>query len=209
MDNREDLKSMLPFLPLLPCSSNLCWPSQVVKSLETLSKGPLYSEVDSGELLFNAISHIRDSLAVPSLQPLAPFTHAGHALFFDELISRAEAAKWFGEVVPALANLLLRLPSLLESHYQNADNLFNGVKTGLRLLGSQEAGIVFLGKELVAALLTCALFCLFPASDRGSKRLPTINFDHLFEVSFMKSQMANDVSKRKLIETNNYFMLEV
>uniref|UniRef100_A0A6N2K799 poly(ADP-ribose) glycohydrolase n=1 Tax=Salix viminalis TaxID=40686 RepID=A0A6N2K799_SALVM len=181
MDNREDLKSMLPFLPLLPCSSNLCWPSQVVKSLETLSKGPLYSEVDSGELLFNAISHIRDSLAVPSLQPLAPFTHAGHALFFDELISRAEAAKWFGEVVPALANLLLRLPSLLESHYQNADNSFNGVKTGLRLLGSQEAGIVFLGKELVAALLTCALFCLFPASDRGSKRLPTINFDHLFE----------------------------
>ena len=63
-----------------------------------------------------------------------------------QLISRAEAAKWFGEVVPALANLLLRLPSLLESHYQNADNLFNGVKTGLRLLGSQEAGIVFLGK---------------------------------------------------------------
>ncbi|KAJ6420376.1 hypothetical protein OIU84_027842 [Salix udensis] len=181
MDNREDLKSMLPFLPLLPCSSKLFWPSQVVKSLETLSKGPLYSEVDSGELLFNAISHIRDSLAVPSLQPLAPFTHAGHALFFDELISRAEAAKWFGEVVPALAKLLLRLPSLLESHYQNADNLFNGVKTGLRLLGSQEAGIVFLGKELVAALLTCALFCLFPASDRGSKRLPTINFDHLFE----------------------------
>ena len=79
MDNREDLKSMLPFLPSLP------WPSQVVKSLETLSKGPLYSEVDSGELLFNAISHIRDSLAVPSLQPLAPFTHAGHALFFDEV----------------------------------------------------------------------------------------------------------------------------
>uniref|UniRef100_A0A6N2LLL7 PARG helical domain-containing protein n=1 Tax=Salix viminalis TaxID=40686 RepID=A0A6N2LLL7_SALVM len=149
MDNREDLKSMLPFLPLLPCSSNLCWPSQVVKSLETLSKGPLYSEVDSGELLFNAISHIRDSLAVPSLQPLAPFTLAGHALFFDELISRAEAAKWFGEVVPALANLLLRLPSLLESHYQNADNSFNGVKTGLRLLGSQEAGIVFLGKEFI------------------------------------------------------------
>ncbi|KAF9663112.1 hypothetical protein SADUNF_Sadunf17G0004600 [Salix dunnii] len=175
MDNREDLKSMLTFLPLLP------WPSQVVKSLETLSQGPLYSEVDSGEMLFNAISHIRDSLAFPSLQPVAPFARGGLVLFFDELISRAEAAKWFGEVVPALANLLLRLPSLLESHYQNADNLFNGVKTGLRLLGSQEAGIVFLGKELVAALLTCALFCLFPVSDRGSKRLPTFNFDHLFE----------------------------
>ncbi|KAH8484386.1 hypothetical protein H0E87_028730 [Populus deltoides] len=181
MENREDLKSMLPFLPLLLGSSSLFWPSKVVKSLETLSKGPLYSEVDSGELLFNAISHIRDSLALPSLQPVAPFAHGGYALFFDELISRAEASKWFEEVVPALANLLLRLPSLLESHYQDADYLFNGVRTGLRLLGSQEAGIVFLGQELVAALLTCAFFCLFPVSDRGSKRLPTINFDHLFE----------------------------
>ncbi|KAJ6958880.1 poly(ADP-ribose) glycohydrolase 1-like isoform X1 [Populus alba x Populus x berolinensis] len=181
MENREDLKSMLPFLPLLLGSSNLFWPSQVVKSLETLSKGPLYSKVDSGELLFNAISHIRDSLALPSLQPVAPFAHGGYALFFDELISRAEASKWFEEVVPALANLLLRLPSLLESHYQDADYLFNGVGTGLRLLGSQEAGIVFLGQELVAALLTCAFFCLFPVSDRGSKRLPTINFDNLFE----------------------------
>ncbi|KAL3567225.1 hypothetical protein D5086_029876 [Populus alba] len=181
MVNREDLKSMLPFLPLLLGSSNLFWPSQVVKSLETLSKGPLYSKVDSGELLFNAISHIRDSLALPSLQPVAPFAHGGYALFFDELISRAEASKWFEEVVPALANLLLRLPSLLESHYQDADYLFNGVGTGLRLLGSQEAGIVFLGQELVAALLTCAFFCLFPVSDRGSKRLPTINFDNLFE----------------------------
>jgi hypothetical protein len=63
-----------------------------------------------------------------------------------QLISRAEASKWFEEVVPALANLLLRLPSLLESHYQDADYLFNGVRTGLRLLGSQEAGIVFLGQ---------------------------------------------------------------
>jgi poly(ADP-ribose) glycohydrolase len=85
MENREDLKSMLPFLPLLLGSSSLFWPSKVVKSLETLSKGPLYSEVDSGELLFNAISHIRDSLALPSLQPVAPFAHGGYALFFDEV----------------------------------------------------------------------------------------------------------------------------
>nr|ABG37648.1 poly(ADP-ribose) glycohydrolase [Populus trichocarpa] len=87
MENREDLKSMLPFLPLLLGSSNLFWPSQVVKSLETLSKGPLYSKVDSGELLFDAISHIRDSLALPSLQPVAPFAHGGYALFFDEVHS--------------------------------------------------------------------------------------------------------------------------
>lgn len=65
---------------------------------------------------------------------------------FVQLISRAEAGTWFGEVVPALASLLLRLPSLLESHYQNSDNLINGVKTGLRLLGPQEAGVVFLSQ---------------------------------------------------------------
>ncbi|KAH8502212.1 hypothetical protein H0E87_013771 [Populus deltoides] len=181
MENREDLKSMLPFMPLLLRSSNLFWPSQVVELLKTLSKGPFYSKVDTGELLFNAISNIRDSLALPSLHRLSPFAHEGYALFFDELISREKAAKWFADVVPTLAKLLLRLPSLLESHYQNADNLRNGVKTGFRLLGPQEAGVVFLGQELIGALLVCAFFCLFPVSDRDDKRLPTINFDHLFE----------------------------
>uniref|UniRef100_A0A6N2L9D5 poly(ADP-ribose) glycohydrolase n=1 Tax=Salix viminalis TaxID=40686 RepID=A0A6N2L9D5_SALVM len=147
MENREDLKSMLPFLPLLLRSSNLFWPSQVVESLKTLSKGPLYSKVNSGELLFITISNIRDSLALPSLHRLSPYAHEGYGLFFDELISREEAAKWFADVVPGLANFLLRLPSLLESHYHNADNLLNGVKTGFRLLGPQDAGVVFLGQE--------------------------------------------------------------
>ncbi|KAM7489325.1 hypothetical protein LguiB_026809 [Lonicera macranthoides] len=70
-------------------------------------------------------------------------------------MSRADAAKWFGEVVPALSKLLFRLPSLLETHYRNADNgLFSstcwggeGIKTGLRLLESQEPGIVVLSQE--------------------------------------------------------------
>lgn len=90
MENREDLKSMLPFLPLLLRSSNLFWPSQVVESLKTLSKGPFYSKVESGELLFNAISNIRDSLALPSLHRLSPFAHEGYALFFDEVASRTQ-----------------------------------------------------------------------------------------------------------------------
>lgn len=63
-------------------------------------------------------------------------------------MSREESGKWFGEVVPALANLLLRLPTLLQVHYQNADVLIHGLKTGLRLLDSQEAGIVFLSQVL-------------------------------------------------------------
>ncbi|KDO39962.1 hypothetical protein CISIN_1g036884mg [Citrus sinensis] len=99
-----------------------------------------------------------------------------------QLISRAEAAEWFGKVLPALANLLLQLPTLLESHYQNADYILGkyGFKTSLRLLGSQEAGMVFLSQELIGALLACAFFCLFPATDRGANHLPTINFDELF-----------------------------
>lgn len=66
-----------------------------------------------------------------------------------QLLPREESRKWFEEVVPALANLLLRLPSLLESHYRNADGFFNGgveAKTGLRILNSQEAGVVLLSQ---------------------------------------------------------------
>lgn len=63
---------------------------------------------------------------------------------------RVEARKWFEDVIPALANLLLRLPSLLEEHYESADMIIDGeegvVGTGLRLLDSQEAGIVFLSQ---------------------------------------------------------------
>lgn len=63
-----------------------------------------------------------------------------------QLLSRADSIKWFTEVVPALANLLLRLPDLLEFHYRSADTLIDGLQTGLRLLNSQQSGIVFLSQ---------------------------------------------------------------
>lgn len=67
-----------------------------------------------------------------------------------QLMSVDESTNWFGVVIPALADLLLRFPSLLEAHYQHADGLqhraLEGVKTGLRLLESQEAGIVLLSQ---------------------------------------------------------------
>ncbi|KAL8479213.1 hypothetical protein ACS0TY_026183 [Phlomoides rotata] len=94
-------------------------------------------------------------------------------------MSKNEADRWFEGVVPRLVDLLLRLPALLETHYLNGDT-FNGMETGLRLLESQQPGIVFLSQELIAALLVCALFCLFPTSNRGAKHLPNINFDNLF-----------------------------
>ena len=65
---------------------------------------------------------------------------------FLQFLSRAESAKWFGEVVPMMANLLLRFPTLLESHYQYAYMIMVGIETGLRLLEPQQPGIVFLSQ---------------------------------------------------------------
>lgn len=64
-------------------------------------------------------------------------------------MSKDEAGKWFKEVVPRLADLLLRLPELLETHYQNA-----GAFTGLRLLDSQQSGIVVLN-QVTGCLCVC------------------------------------------------------
>lgn len=72
-------------------------------------------------------------------------------ILFEQLMSRAEANKWFGEVLPAMADSLLRLPLMLEAHYKNADSISSvgsrdKLKTGLRLLKSQEAGVVVLSQ---------------------------------------------------------------
>ncbi|KAF3640379.1 Poly(ADP-ribose) glycohydrolase 1 [Capsicum annuum] len=147
MENKEDLKSILPFLPLSLSSSSLSWPPPVVEALSTLSKGPHHSKINSGELLFISIFDMRNSLSLPEFS-IDAYASRGLAFFFDHLLPRDEAAKWFEEVVPQLANLLLRLPSLLETHYENADDgVLKGVKTGLRLLESQEPGIVFLSQD--------------------------------------------------------------
>ncbi|XP_076881005.1 poly(ADP-ribose) glycohydrolase 1-like [Bidens hawaiensis] len=184
METREDLNSILEFLPLVLRSSALFWPSAVVEALKAVTKGPEHSKVDSGEVLFLAISDLRQSLSL-SAGSLAFSTADGYSLCFDDLMSRAEANKWFGEVLPAMADLLLRLPLMLEAHYKNADSVTcvgarDGIKTGLRLLKSQEAGVVLLSQELIGALLACSFFCLFPNSTRGANHLQAINFDHLF-----------------------------
>ncbi|KAA8532188.1 hypothetical protein F0562_006670 [Nyssa sinensis] len=207
MEDREDLMSILPYLPLVLRSSSLFWPPKVVEALKALSRGPDHSKVESGEVLFLAIFDIRHSLSLSlSAESLASSAADGYALFFDDLMSRAESAKWFREVVPALANLLLRFPSLLETHYQNADGLINGgmdgVKTGLRLLESQERGIVVLSQELIGALLACSFFCLFPITNRGAKHLPTINFDHLFASLY---DIYNEKQENKIKCIIHYF----
>ncbi|VVB07464.1 unnamed protein product [Arabis nemorensis] len=162
-----------------------------------MSEGPSHSRVDSGEVLWQAISDMRQSLSL-STRFLAPSASHGYALLFDELIHEQESKRWFNEIIPALAGLLLRFPSLLEVHFQNADNIISGIKTGLRLLHPQEAGIVFLSQELIAALLACAFFCLFPVANRGAKDLPVINFDNLF-ASLYESYSESHESKIRCI----------
>ncbi|XP_010522260.1 PREDICTED: poly(ADP-ribose) glycohydrolase 1 isoform X2 [Tarenaya hassleriana] len=197
MEDREDLKSILPFLPLLIRSSSLYWPARVVEALKAMSEGPSRSRVDSGEVLWLAISDMRQSLSFSS-RFVAPSASHGYALFFDELLPRKESNKWLNEIIPKLAKLLLQFTSLLEMHYQNAGKLFGGIETGLRLLGSEQTGIVFLSQELIGCLLACSLFCLFPDANRDAENLPGINFDHLF-ASLYENYSENQESKIRCI----------
>ncbi|XP_013693048.2 poly(ADP-ribose) glycohydrolase 1-like [Brassica napus] len=197
MESRDDLNSILPYLPLLIRSSSLYWPPRVVEALKAMSEGPSHSRVDSGEVLWQAISDMRQSLSL-SARLLSPSAPQGYALLFDELIHGRESKRWFDEIIPALARLLLQLPSLLEMHFQKADDVVSGVKTGLRLLAPQQAGVVFLSQELIGALLACGFFCLFPVSNRGAKDLSVINFDNLF-ASLYESYSESHESKIRCI----------
>ncbi|KAL3642199.1 hypothetical protein CASFOL_013014 [Castilleja foliolosa] len=194
MGSRVDFRSILPFLPVTLRSSAVCWPLAVAEALKSLSEGPSHSNVNSGQQFAVAIADLRHSLGLSSLNPSASL---GFSVFFDDLMNKDDSEKWFGEVVPRLAELVLRLPSLLEAHYQNAV-VFNGMETGLRILEPQQPGIVFLSQELIAALLVCALFCLFPTTNRDDKNLQPINFDTLFVCLYLRNR-ANQENKIKCI----------
>lgn len=84
MESREDLNSILPFLPLVLRSSNLFWPSQVVETLNSMAAGPDQSGLTTGDALFHSISAIRNSLSLTN-QPLASSAHHGYSLFFDKV----------------------------------------------------------------------------------------------------------------------------
>lgn len=84
MENREDLNSILPFLPLCLRSSSLFWPPPVVEAFKALSQGPHYSNVNSGQVLFLAIFDIRNSLSLPD-SSISSAASDGFALFFDDV----------------------------------------------------------------------------------------------------------------------------
>ncbi|KAL6636533.1 hypothetical protein ACP70R_024105 [Stipagrostis hirtigluma subsp. patula] len=189
---RGDLRSALPFLPVALRGGALFWPPAAQEALRALALGPDVSRVASGDVLADALADLRLALALPALPPRAA---DGVALFFDDLLPRAHARGWFADVLPNLARHLLRLPELLEGHYARA----GGGASGLRILGSQDAGMVLLSQELVAALLACALFCLFPTAGRSKASLPTINFDSLFAALSHNSRQSQEQKMRCLI----------
>lgn len=84
--------------------------------------------------------------------------------FLLQLMSREDAEKWFKEVIPFLANLLLRLPKLLEDHWKHAHGYSRSrrgrVKTSLRILYRQQAGIVILGRVWIGISLSVSHFDL-------------------------------------------------
>lgn len=192
LEARGDLRSALPFLPVVLRGGALFWPPAAQESLRALALGPDVSRVASGDVLADALTDLRLALALPALPPRAA---DGLALFFDDLLSRAQARGWFSEVVPNLARLLLRLPTLLEDHYAKAGH----GASGLRVMASQDAGVVLLSQELVAALLTCALFCLFPTAGRAQACLPTINFDDLFAPLIHNARQSQEQKVRCLV----------
>ncbi|KAF3795073.1 Poly(ADP-ribose) glycohydrolase 1 [Nymphaea thermarum] len=145
MEKRKDLNSILPFLPLTLRCSSLCWPPLALEALKVLSRGPAQSKVDSGDVLFDAIVDLRHHLGL-SGESLAWAAGKGYTRFFSVLISPAESKRWFEEFIPSLACLLLRLPSLLEAHYEEEDDSDSLLRTRLRLLDSQEAGAIFLSQ---------------------------------------------------------------
>ncbi|XP_031494777.1 poly(ADP-ribose) glycohydrolase 1-like isoform X4 [Nymphaea colorata] len=147
MEKREDLNSILPFLPLTLRCSSLCWPPLALEALKVLSRGPAQSKVDSGDVLFDAIVDLRHHLGL-SGESLSWAAGKGYTRFFSVLISPGESKRWFEEFIPSLACMLLRLPSLLEAHYEEEDDSDSLLRTRLRLLDSQEAGAIFLSQVL-------------------------------------------------------------
>lgn len=188
--------SMWRFLPALSVwEGGVQWPAKLGFALKAVACGALSSLLTDGEGLCDAVNDMRDQSGLP---PLHPAASQGLTSFFDDLIPRAHSKYFFGNVLPRMADLAFRLPDLLKDHVDD-NSLGNG--TNLRVLIPQEPGIIFLSQELVAAVLACAFFCLYPSKFREQARLPYFNFDRLF--SAICSKDANQ--EQKMICIVHYF----
>ncbi|KAL6571534.1 hypothetical protein OROHE_003177 [Orobanche hederae] len=151
------MEDFLPYLPpLIKCPSSLSWPTKAENLLRDIQDRECVFASSNSFVGF--ICLLRDVLDLP---PVSKFYTRGLIFFFREVMSEEESKNWFMEVLPKLAELLLRLPSLLEEHYKNANMDIHGegvmVTTALRVLESQQPGFVCLSQELIAACVLVVL----------------------------------------------------
>ncbi|CAM6050476.1 unnamed protein product [Sphagnum compactum] len=165
------------------------WQGSLNCSLQTLARGVFASHVANGEALFHCIRDMQIRSGFP--YPIQLALHHGLALFFDELLSPVDVQIFFTSTLPQIAKLALNLPLLLQSQ---SLHLVADLKAAvaavdpsppettllLRVLRTQQAGMVLLRQELVASLLACSFLCLCPTEHRREEQLGRINFDKLF-----------------------------
>ncbi|BBN17408.1 poly(ADP-ribose) glycohydrolase [Marchantia polymorpha subsp. ruderalis] len=176
--------SIAPYLPLQrdPASGDLRWVTSVEYALKAVARGVDTSLVCNGQALCDCIVDMRaetgqcKDFAVQYAKSLG----LGLSHLFDAL---EDAEKFFSSTLPGMAKLAIQLPELLKAHGEQVDRISGGSTTlRLRILNSQQSGMVLLDQGLIAALLSCGFFCLFPGALKERKRddIHPINFDFVF-----------------------------
>ena len=177
------------------------WSENVKYSLLALAKGPAASQVQSGEALYDCILDMQRESGFAE-QYMARDTSDGISLFFDDLMPRPDARKFFHQGLPGIAKLALALPSLLENQSHDLAKLFAlhrsgkdvgcGVELrpemGLKLLCKQQRGMVVVSQRIVASLLACSFLCLYPSAERRRENLPYMNLDRLFSGMYERGE---------------------
>ncbi|KAG0579667.1 hypothetical protein KC19_4G115200 [Ceratodon purpureus] len=191
------------------------WPENVKYSLLALAKGPGASQVESGESLYDCILDMQRESGHAHEQHMARDTADGISLFFDDLLPRPDAQKFFQQGLPGIAKLALSLPLLLENQSQDLAKLFALHRSGkdvasgielrpemvLQLLCKQQRGMVVLSQRIVASLLACSFLCLYPSVERRRENLPHVNLDRLFSGIYERGESI----MHKLICLLHYF----
>ncbi|CAM6106769.1 unnamed protein product [Calypogeia fissa] len=170
--------SIAPYLPLHELEGSLRWMSAAEFALKSVVRGPDTSMVNTAMALYDFIEDIRNENG--DLKPLSPQVSFGLHRLCNEM---DDAEEFFNSTLPHIAELALELPDLLEHHEREIKRLSDGMTTPmmLRVLSSQESGVVLLHQHLIAALLACAFLCLYPHPRQQRKLgLVNINFDGLY-----------------------------
>ncbi|KAL3679147.1 hypothetical protein R1sor_022103 [Riccia sorocarpa] len=173
--------SISQYLPLQedPSSGDLRWAQSVEDVLTAVALGPDSSLVSSGQALCDCIIDMRGKMIQfwDFSAEYAESVRLGLTQLFDAL---EDAKEFFTFTLPGMATLALQLPELLKEHVEEASNICgDSTPLKLRVLNPQQSGMVLLQQRLIAAILACAFFCLYPGG-RTDHDLRPISFDSLF-----------------------------